>query len=103
MAACCGGGGPPAPSRATRCPKPSESSGWSAWRRRARPRGCPARLHARGDAAAALRLAGDLAEFWAVRGHLREGRGWLERALALGGDAPAAVRAKALRGLGWPA
>jgi tetratricopeptide (TPR) repeat protein len=60
-----------------------------------------ARFHARGDAEAALRLAGDLAEFWAVRGHLREGRGWLERALALGGDAPAAVRAKALRGLGW--
>ena len=47
----------------------------------------------------ALRLAGGLWRFWEVRGHLAEGRGWLERALAAGGAAPR-MRATALNGAG---
>ena len=44
--------------------------------------------------------------YWVVRGHLREGRGWLERALGWGespnrGETPSAERAWALIGLGW--
>jgi len=35
------------------------------------------------DPEPALRLAGALGRFWEVRGHLREGRAWLEAALAL--------------------
>ncbi|MCC6792568.1 MAG: tetratricopeptide repeat protein [Thermomicrobiales bacterium] len=48
----------------------------------------------------ALRLAGALSGFWYVRGYLTEGRSWLERALAVGHDAPPEVRAKALDGAG---
>jgi non-specific serine/threonine protein kinase len=43
-----------------------------------------------------LRLAGALWLFWAMRGHLSEGRAWLERAIARGGQAPAGLRAQAL-------
>ena len=43
-----------------------------------------------------LRLATALMPFWRVRGHLSEGRRWLEDALARSGDAPAPLRAKAL-------
>ena len=43
------------------------------------------------------RLAGALHRFWALRGYLREGRGWLEEALALNGVS-ASVRAKAAYG-----
>jgi predicted ATPase/DNA-binding XRE family transcriptional regulator len=56
---------------------------------------------ARGDAEAALRLASALWRFWVRRGHLSEGRDWLEHGLAIGesADAPV-VRAKALHYLG---
>jgi len=55
---------------------------------------------ARHDEWAGLRLAGALGWFWFVRGHLREGRQWLERALAADGASEAAARAKALVHLG---
>jgi tetratricopeptide (TPR) repeat protein len=45
---------------------------------------------------AALRLAGALRPYWALRGHLGEGEAWLDAALARGSAAPAAVRARAL-------
>ncbi|MGH8901325.1 MAG: helix-turn-helix transcriptional regulator [Egibacteraceae bacterium] len=48
-----------------------------------------------------LQLAGGLALFWWVRGHLSEGRGWLEQALAGSAEAPRELRAKALWGAGW--
>jgi predicted ATPase/DNA-binding XRE family transcriptional regulator len=51
------------------------------------------------DAIAAVRMAGALWRFWYMRGHLREGRGWAEAALARGGGAPAA-RAKAFHAAG---
>jgi predicted ATPase/DNA-binding SARP family transcriptional activator len=53
-----------------------------------------------GDITAALRLAGVLSRFWYLRGHYREGRDWLDWALAAPSTAPAAVRAKALSGSG---
>jgi predicted ATPase/DNA-binding SARP family transcriptional activator len=47
-----------------------------------------------------LRLAAALGRFWLIRGHIGEGRGWLEDALHHDrGDEPAA-RVKALRGVG---
>jgi non-specific serine/threonine protein kinase len=51
-------------------------------------------------AAAGLRLAGALFWFWFIRDHHPEALAWLDRALALGAAAPAAVRAKALFGAG---
>ena len=63
-----------------------------------------------GDAQATLRLAGALHWFWFVRGHLGEGRTWLERALraadwdeesgAANPVVPPAVLAQALYGAG---
>jgi non-specific serine/threonine protein kinase len=52
------------------------------------------------DGEAALRLAGTLARFWWVRGHLSEGSAWYERLLAAARDRPVdpAVRARALTG-----
>ena len=55
---------------------------------------------ARGDAARAQRLAGPLWGFWLTRGHWREGRRWLEAALALPGEVPARAHAWALGGVG---
>ena len=46
-----------------------------------------------------LELAGALFWFWTKRGLFEEGRLWLERALAIGVDAPARLRAVALIGL----
>ena len=51
----------------------------------------------RADITATLRLASALAQFWYLRGHYREGRDWLDWALASPGGAPAEVRAKALQ------
>jgi tetratricopeptide (TPR) repeat protein len=56
-----------------------------------------ARDHAAWDLA--LRLGGALWRFWWMRGYLREGRDWLEAALAAPGTNPAA-RVKALNGAG---
>jgi predicted ATPase/DNA-binding CsgD family transcriptional regulator len=47
-----------------------------------------------------LRLAGALAQFWLMRGFLREGRDWLDAALSASPHAPAPMRAKALAGAG---
>ena len=55
----------------------------------------------RRDAERSLRLAAALARFWLVRGHLSEGRRWLDEALALGASAaPPAVTTRALWGAG---
>ena len=62
-------------------------------------------LVATGDGEDALRLATALLRFWHTRGHLSEGRDWLERALATADPVPPALRAKALIGVAivaWP-
>jgi predicted ATPase/DNA-binding SARP family transcriptional activator len=48
-----------------------------------------------------LRLGGALGEFWHLRGHLGEGRRWLEEALAKGTAVQELVRAKALARAGY--
>ena len=53
-----------------------------------------------GDAERALHLAGELAVYWHLRGHLGEGAGWLEWALRHTAAAPTAARSRALAGLG---
>jgi non-specific serine/threonine protein kinase len=53
-----------------------------------------------GEAEAGLRLAGALWWFWGIRAHVIEGRGWLERALAMSSGARTSARAKALYGAG---
>jgi predicted ATPase/DNA-binding XRE family transcriptional regulator len=50
----------------------------------------------RGEAGRAARLGWDLWLAWALRGHASEGRLWMERALASGGDLDAEERARAL-------
>ena len=50
----------------------------------------------RNDVEAAVSLAGALAWFWYVRGHYREGRIWLDRALQRAERVSAPLRAKAL-------
>jgi predicted ATPase/DNA-binding SARP family transcriptional activator/DNA-binding CsgD family transcriptional regulator len=52
------------------------------------------------EAELGLRLSAALGEFWYMRGHLNEGRRWLEAALAKG-DAPSVPRVKALVQVGW--
>jgi predicted ATPase/class 3 adenylate cyclase len=55
----------------------------------------------RGEAGLAQAAAGALWRFWQQRGHLAEGRQWLEETLAMpSGQAPTAARAKALAGAG---
>ncbi len=51
----------------------------------------------RSDAQAALRLAGALSRFWMIRGHLDEGRRWLETTLQA--SPSAGLRPRALQGL----
>jgi tetratricopeptide (TPR) repeat protein len=50
--------------------------------------------------ATALRLAAALGRFWRMHGHSREGRSWLERALAVSADDPTAARGQALEEAG---
>jgi predicted ATPase/class 3 adenylate cyclase len=57
-------------------------------------------LAERGDGLRLARLAGALSWFWQEHAHYREGFRWLEEALNLGEDAPAAVRLRVLTGLG---
>jgi hypothetical protein len=52
------------------------------------------------DAEMALKLSASLWRYWWTHGHYREGRDWLEKALALPGESPPAWRAMALNGLG---
>jgi non-specific serine/threonine protein kinase len=54
-----------------------------------------------GEAETGLRLATILGSFWIFRGHYREGRGWIERALARTDPAPTALRGGALIRAGW--
>lgn len=55
---------------------------------------------AHGDAEISLRLASALWRFWWRRGHLSEGRAWLDEALARVAGAPPGLRARALNGAG---
>ena len=50
-----------------------------------------------GDSVSALRLTGAVSRFWMIRGHLVEGRRWLE--MTLEASAVSATRPRALRGL----
>lgn len=53
-----------------------------------------------GDADVGLRLATALTPYWEMRGHTREGLGWLERALARSGEPNDGLRAWALMAAG---
>jgi predicted ATPase/DNA-binding CsgD family transcriptional regulator len=57
----------------------------------------------RGDASALARMAAALWRFWHVRGHLSEGRHWLDTAVAQSEEAPSALRVRVLCGAGWMA
>jgi predicted ATPase/DNA-binding CsgD family transcriptional regulator len=57
-------------------------------------------LRETGDGERFLRLAAAIWPFWLFGNHLSEGRDWLEQAIAAADSAPAALRARALRGLG---
>ncbi len=54
----------------------------------------------RGDSEAAARMAVALWWFWSVRGHLAEGRRWIERILESGSGLSELTRSKLLRGVG---
>jgi tetratricopeptide (TPR) repeat protein len=55
-----------------------------------------------GEVESGLRIAGAIIRFWSVRGHMSEGRRWLDQALERNGIAPA-VRAKAVYAAGYAA
>ncbi|MGI9022429.1 MAG: LuxR C-terminal-related transcriptional regulator [Acidimicrobiales bacterium] len=55
---------------------------------------------AEGEVEIGLRLTTALAGFWRLRGHVREGQRWLEWAVDMSGEAPAPLRARALRAAG---
>ena len=63
-------------------------------------RGALAWADAAGASELALETAGALKLFWRVRGHLDEGRRWLETALAHAGSARTPARARALEAVG---
>ena len=50
-----------------------------------------------------LRIAGALPRLWSIRGHMTEGRRWLEQALERDGEVAPSVRAKALFAAGYAA
>ena len=54
-----------------------------------------------GDDARTLRLAAAIWRFWQRNGYFREGRRWLDDALATAVDVPAEIRSKALWGASW--
>lgn len=54
-----------------------------------------------GDAPTALRLGSALWMFWRLEGAFREGRSWLDRALAIGSAATSPYRPRALWGSAW--
>jgi DNA-binding CsgD family transcriptional regulator len=56
-------------------------------------------LRERGDISGLLELSGDLVYFWQLRGHLLEGRAWLEWGLARAAKATARARADGQFGL----
>jgi tetratricopeptide (TPR) repeat protein len=58
------------------------------------------RARAAGEGAFLLRMAGALTEYWRTRGHLAEGRVWLDTALRLGPPDRTEDRARALHGAG---
>lgn len=53
-----------------------------------------------GETAIALRLGGALLPLWKMKGHLSEGRAWLDEALALDGGSSSPYRAKAVMSAG---
>jgi predicted ATPase/class 3 adenylate cyclase len=53
-----------------------------------------------GSGQAALRIASGLWRFWEIRGHLAEGRSWLETAIAMTDGDTSETRARALTGAG---
>jgi predicted ATPase/class 3 adenylate cyclase len=55
---------------------------------------------AAGELELELRLASALSLFWVIRGHLTEGRRWLEEGLSRSGGAPQPLRAKTLAAAG---
>ena len=54
----------------------------------------------RGEAETGLQLVAAVFRFWMVRGHLREGRAWVERLLALEPDGTGAAQLRWTRGRG---
>jgi predicted ATPase/class 3 adenylate cyclase len=48
-----------------------------------------------------LRMTGALWRFWDIHGHTREGLAWIAHSLEANPDAPAALRAMGLRGMGF--
>jgi len=57
-------------------------------------------LLAHGEVGSALAMGSALTPFWRTRGHFREGREWLKRALAGAPDAPPGLRVRGLWGVG---
>ncbi|MEA2537154.1 MAG: hypothetical protein QOF11_1388 [Chloroflexota bacterium] len=53
-----------------------------------------------GEGRTGLRIAAGLWRYWEIRGHLTEGRGWLERMVDAAGEEAPALRANALTGAG---